>query len=270
MMEKILTEIQKLGFSQYESKAYLSLLQHSPVTGYELSKRSGVPRSMIYEVINKLIDRGAVYTIPSDPLKYTPVPAKELLKRVRRNLDATFDFLDRSLTSLNQVENVNIISHITGYESVTNELLDIIDEAQQELWLSVWNPQALLLEDNIQKALTRDVKVLSIVFGSPASQLGVTFHHDYMPPDVVQHRIGGKLTIIVRDNEEVIIANFQDQGTSWAVKTHDPALVLIANEFIRHDIMIEAITRQFGPEQLDKLWRNHPDLRYVVEGKRSE
>lgn len=111
-MEKILTEIQKLGFSQYESKAYLSLLQHSPVTGYELSKRSGVPRSMIYEVINKLIDRGAVYTIPSDPLKYTPVPARELLKRVRRNLDATFDFLDSSLASLSQVENVNIISHI--------------------------------------------------------------------------------------------------------------------------------------------------------------
>ncbi len=269
-MEKILTEIQKLGFSQYESKAYLSLLQHSPVTGYELSKRSGVPRSMIYEVINKLIDRGAVNTIPSDPLKYSPVAAKEFLKRVRRNIDATFDFLDQSLSSLEQGGDINVISHIHGYEHVMDELLEIIDGAKRELWLSVWDSQALLLKTNVQEAEKRDVKVLSIVFGSEDSQLGITFHHDYMPPDVVKHRIGGKLTVVTRDKEEVVIANFLDKGASWAVKTHDPALVLVATEFIRHDIMIESITRHFGPEQLDKLWRNHPDLRYVVEGERSE
>jgi sugar-specific transcriptional regulator TrmB len=269
-MEKILAEIQKLGFSQYESKAYIALLQSSPVTGYELSKRSGVPRSMIYEVINKLIDRGAVYTIPSDPFKYSPVPAREFLKRVRRNIDATFDFLEKSLGSLEQVGDVNVISHINGHEPIMDELLSIIDGAKQELWLSVWNPEGLLLAEKVQEAEKRDVKVLSIVFDNGECRLGATFHHDYMPPDVVKHRIGGKLTIAARDKEEVIIANFLDNSNSWAVKTHDPALVLIATEFIRHDIMIETITRHFGPEQLDKLWRNNPDLRYVVEGTRSE
>ena len=69
-MDKIYDAIQKLGFSQYESKAYIALLQNSPVTGYELSKRSGVPRSMIYEVINKLNDKGAIYLSPAEPMKY--------------------------------------------------------------------------------------------------------------------------------------------------------------------------------------------------------
>lgn len=55
-MENIVLEIQKLEFSQYESKTYLSLLQNSPVTGYEPSKRSTVPRSMVYKVINKFIE----------------------------------------------------------------------------------------------------------------------------------------------------------------------------------------------------------------------
>ncbi|MBP2626596.1 MAG: transcriptional regulator, TrmB family [Firmicutes bacterium] len=269
-MEKILAEIQKLGFSQYESKAYIALLQNSAITGYELSKRSGVPRSMIYEVINKLTDRGAIYIIPSDPLKYSPVPVLEFLKRVRRNMDATFDFLDKSLGSLEQGGDVNVISHIDGYEPVMDELLSIIDEAKQELWLSVWNQQALLLASKVEDAEKRDVKVLSIVFGNQDCRLGVTFHHDYMPPDVVKHRIGGNLTIAVRDKDEVIIANFLDHSSSWAVKTHDPALVLVATEFIRHDIMIEAITHHFGAEQLDELWRNNPDLQYVVTGERSE
>jgi len=37
----------KIGFSEYEAKAYVALLRESPVTGYELSMLSGVPRSMI-------------------------------------------------------------------------------------------------------------------------------------------------------------------------------------------------------------------------------
>jgi len=32
-----------LGFSEYEAKAYVALLRENPVTGYQLSKLSGVP-----------------------------------------------------------------------------------------------------------------------------------------------------------------------------------------------------------------------------------
>jgi sugar-specific transcriptional regulator TrmB len=269
-MEKMLSEIQKLGFSQYESKAYVSLLQNSPVTGYELSKRSGIPRSMVYEVINKLIERGAVYVIPSDPIKYLPVPAQEFLKRVRRNMDATFDFLDKSLGSLKQAGNINVISHINGYGPVMDELLSIIDGAREELWLSIWLPQSSILATQVAQAEVRQVKVVSILFGDESCQLGETYHHNYMTADVVKARIGGKLTIAARDKEEVVIANFVDGGNCWAVKTRNPALVLVATEFIRHDVMIEAITRHFGSEQLDDLWRNNADLRYVVEGRRFE
>ena len=269
-MEQILIEIQKIGFSQYESKAYISLLQNSPVTGYELSKRSGVPRSMIYEVINKLIDKGAIYIIPTEPTKYSPVPAQKFLSRIRGNIDNTLDFLETSLRNLEQVREVDVVSHINGYKLVMDEMLSIIEGATRELWLSVWNPQASLLVRNVQEAESRSVKVLSMIFGDESCHLGATFHHDYMTADVVKERIGGKLTTVARDKEEAIIANFVNNEVSWAVKTKDPALVLIATEFIRHDIMIEAITRHFGSQKLDQLWRNNPDLCFVVEGKQSD
>ena len=269
-MEKILAEIQKLGFSPYESKAYLSLLQHSPVTGYELSKRSGVPRSMIYEVINKLVDRGAVQIVPSEPLKYLPVPAREFLNRVRRSMETTLDFLDQSLNSLAQPTEVNMVIRIDGYDKVLDELKSMIERAKQELWLSVWHPQTALLGDWVREAEKRSVRVMSIVYGDADCQLGTTFHHDYMPPEVVQQRTGGKLTIAARDREEVVIANFPVNGACWAVKTHDPVLVLIAMEYIRHDMMLDALIRRYDPEDFPSFWRDHPDLRYVAEGMRSE
>ncbi|MDQ0243386.1 sugar-specific transcriptional regulator TrmB [Bacillus fengqiuensis] len=268
MSEELYPHLQKLGFSQYESKAYVTLLQHSPVTGYEVSKRSGVPRSMIYEVLGKLIDKGATYIVPSDPVKYAPVPAKDMLARMQKSFSETVHYLETTLQSLECKPDIDVIVHIDGHDQVLQEMLHIMKEAKKELWLSVWEPQVPLLKRSAEEAVNRDIPVFSIVFGADNETLGHTFHHNYMPPEVVQERIGGHLTIAARDGEEVVIANFTDDAMPWAVKTKNPALVLVATEYIRHDIMIEEITREFGAEKLDILWRSRPDLYQVVTGKR--
>ena len=46
----IMNNMKQLGFSEYECKAYLKLLEIFPLTGYTLSKNLGVPRSRIYVI----------------------------------------------------------------------------------------------------------------------------------------------------------------------------------------------------------------------------
>ncbi|AMA72967.1 MULTISPECIES: TrmB family transcriptional regulator [Aneurinibacillus] len=267
-MEEIFKELQKFGFSLYECKAYVSLLKVHPVTGYEISKRSGVPRSMIYEVLGKLMDKGAVHLVPSEPVKYSPVPADKLIDRLRKQFDRSFSYLEKKLTMLQQEREMDVIWHIRSDELVLNEMTEMIGRAEKELWLSVWEPQVPMIQEAVERHLREGVHVFSVLFGAPDIKIGATFHHDYMTPEVVKERTNGHLTIVARDGQEVLIANFSDESTSWAVKTHDPVLVLVATEYIRHDIMIEEITAEFGSERLDALWRNNPDLVYVVRGKR--
>ncbi|MFM1652442.1 TrmB family transcriptional regulator [Brevibacillus sp. B_LB10_24] len=267
-MENIYKELQKLGFSQYECKAYVGLLKHSPVTGYEISKRTGVPRSMIYEVLGKLLDKGAVYTVPSEPVKYSPVPAAELIDRLRKSFAQSFDFLEKSLAALEGERETDVIWHIRSDEQVLAEMLELVGSTREELWLSVWEQQVPSIQAAVERRIRDGIHVFSILFGAPETQLGYTCHHNYMTPDVVRDRMGGCLTIAARDGEEVLIANFSQKTTAWAVKTKDPALVLVATEYIRHDIMISEVTRRLGPEKLDALWRNQRDLYHVVTGKR--
>ncbi len=261
-------ELQKLGFSQYECKAYIGLLKHYPATGYEISKQTGVPRSMIYEVLGKLMDKGAVHLVPSEPVKYVPVSATELMNRMRKDFEKSFDFLDRNLNCLEQERQVDVISHIRTDKQILKEISNIIERAEEELWISVWEQQVTELESLIHKKEQDGVHVFSILFGAPQTKIGTTFHHNYMTPDVVKERMGGQLTVVARDGKEVLIANFSNHSTSWAVTTYDPALVLVATEYIRHDIMVEEITQEFGPEKLDVLWRGNADLVHVVTGKR--
>ncbi|WII39898.1 TrmB family transcriptional regulator [Paenibacillus thiaminolyticus] len=267
-MEDVFKELQKLGFSPYECKAYIGLLKVHPITGYEISKRSGVPRSMIYEVLGKLMDKGAVHLVPSDPVKYSPVPSRELIDRLRNQFEQSFSFLEQKLSLLQRERDMDVIWHIRSDELVLNEMADMIGRAEDELWLSVWDPQVPVIQEAVETHLREGVQVFSVLFGAPEARIGTTFHHDYMPPEVVKDRAGGRLTIVSRDGEEVLIANFSGDAASWAVRTHDPVLVLVATEYIRHDIMIEEITAVFGAEKLDALWRNHPALYHVVTGQR--
>ncbi|MCM3118726.1 TrmB family transcriptional regulator [Neobacillus sp. MER 74] len=269
-MEEIVKELQKLGFSQYECKAYINLLINSPVTGYEVSKRSGVPRSMIYEVLGKLLDKGAIYTVPSEPVKYVPLPAEELIRRLRKSFEDSFDFLEKNLKTLENERETDVIWRVNSDEHVMAEIVNMIEKAHHEIWLSIWNPQASFIKEEIEKRTNEGIKVFSMLFSEPETKLGVTYHHDFMAPKIAEKRMGGRLTIVARDMEEVLIANFAPNTAAWAVKTKDPALVLVAIEYIRHDIAYGELTKQIGTDKVKSYWRNDPDLYYVVTGKRFE
>src|SRR5688572_15290864 len=50
----LLQDLQALGFSDYEARAYMVLLTASPATGYEVSKLASLPRANAYTVLESL------------------------------------------------------------------------------------------------------------------------------------------------------------------------------------------------------------------------
>ncbi len=72
-MDNIINELQNIGFTKYESQIYISLLKESPLTGYEISKLSGVPQSKVYENITKLLNNNIIINVGTDPIKYIPI-----------------------------------------------------------------------------------------------------------------------------------------------------------------------------------------------------
>jgi len=52
--------LQKVGFTQNEVKAYLTLLKIGKVTSYKLVKEAGISSGKVYETLDKLIERGLI------------------------------------------------------------------------------------------------------------------------------------------------------------------------------------------------------------------
>ena len=69
-----MASLRDLGLSEYEERAYRSLLETGPTTAKELSRTSDVPMGRIYDVLNSLETHNLVRSqAASRPKKYVAV-----------------------------------------------------------------------------------------------------------------------------------------------------------------------------------------------------
>lgn len=94
--------LQQVGFSKYEAEAYAALLAADSLTGYELGKRSAVPLSRSYEILERLVQRGLALSQPGDPPRYRAEAPAALLARLRAEHTATLTALEAALTALTE------------------------------------------------------------------------------------------------------------------------------------------------------------------------
>ena len=85
--------LEKLGFSSNEAKVYGTLIKHKVLNGYEIAKLSGVARSLVYEVINRLVAKGAVIRIDGEPNFYKPLEYQDLIRSIH-NLAERYSITD--------------------------------------------------------------------------------------------------------------------------------------------------------------------------------
>jgi len=75
-MDQIIALLQPLGLTQYEARAFVTLVHRGLSTAYQVSKGAGIPRARIYDVLDGLVNQGLVMSIPTadDTKTYRAVP----------------------------------------------------------------------------------------------------------------------------------------------------------------------------------------------------
>lgn len=238
-------QLMELGFSAYEAKAYLALLRKSPVTGYQLSKISGVPRSMIYEVLGKLVARGAAMTLRKEGgVEYAPVPADEFLDTVHREHEERVNALKGALTHLAAAPNLEYVWNIEGYENILAKAEVMIRQAQEIIYLSPVPEVFVELEPALREALARGVRVVMYTASDlelPGAQVIVS-----LPSEEAASRMEGLGLILVVDEREVLISEWLTGVPARASWTGNPLFVFIAEHHLRTDPYLPQILACLG------------------------
>ncbi len=246
-------QLMALGFSEYEAKAYVALLQENPVTGYQLSKISNVPRSMIYEVVGKLIARGAVMSLRQEGVvRYAPIPPEEFLDQLHREYEALIAALRQDLSSLAVAPDLEYVWNIEGRENILAKAEEMIRQAEQEIYLSLTPATFLEVRPALLEAIRKGVRV--VVYSPrpidlPGGQVVVA-----PVSEEAQERVEGFWLILVIDEKEVLIGEQLGALQARASWTCSPLLVFIAEHHLRTDPYLPQILVCLG-ERAEEIIR---------------
>ena len=65
--------LREMGLSEYESRAYLAVLQSGMTTAKEISEAADIPQSRVYDILDGLETKGFVTVQPGRPKKFGPI-----------------------------------------------------------------------------------------------------------------------------------------------------------------------------------------------------
>jgi len=78
---------EELGLTPYESRAYMALLLHGPLSPRGVNQKSGIPRPRTYDVLNSLVGKGLLMEQPGRPRMYAAVDPRVGLEKMMMELE---------------------------------------------------------------------------------------------------------------------------------------------------------------------------------------
>ena len=145
--DKTKKSLENIGLTSYEIRSYTTLLKEGEINASEISEKSGVPYSKIYEVLGTLEEKGWIGSDDSRPTKYfakSPTTALETTKQSAEN-----EFLkNRSvilteLTSLYEKSGTSEkpdIWVISGAMNIVAKIMELVENCRSEVLIAI--PQA--------------------------------------------------------------------------------------------------------------------------------
>ena len=245
-LQNILNDMKKLGFSEYECKAYLALLETYPQNGYSLSKRSGIPRSRIYEVLKQLVGKQVVFEQAGEKSsQYYPVPPDTLLEQLKSDYRNLFSNLSRHTRRIYRAqEKEERLVVIQGRRNIIDFLKKRIDSAQKRIAVSIWEEEICELYPELDRALERGVLLRGIYFGTCCR------YTELVPHRRIQRYMAEKkeryisITMDGIHTLSGIVSRGENSRVTW---TQDEGFIEISEDYIAHDLLVNLYSASLSP-----------------------
>jgi HTH-type transcriptional regulator, sugar sensing transcriptional regulator len=225
--------LRDFAFSKYESSCYLALLTTHPANGSQLSKISGIARSRIYDVLRNLANKKVVFEIEKG--RYVPLPFEELKKRLRSQFESNLKILDDQLEAMAGQTHFEYLLTLNGVDDVLSKAVDLIESANQELYMRLFPETWERLRESVEKAVKRGVVIRFIAMGPMDLNYDIQiFHPDF---EHLKEKLGGNSLDIIADKTEALTGIFKTDNVHQSpfIWTRNHWFVIANRDSLRHD-----------------------------------
>jgi len=260
-MKTAIFKLTHLGLSEYEAKAYTALLRENPLTAYEIAKNSGIPSSKIYEVVKRLESRHMVQSIHGERSRmFIPTSPDEFIENFRASIEDNLHTVKTELKDFKVGIDTSYTWHIKDYDGLILKAKRMLDTSQQTVLLSIWPAEIEVLAKSLSNAEDRGVKIAIVHYGATNMKSGQLYRHPV--EDTIYAQKGVRGFNLVADSKEVLMGKIKGKDTE-AIWSMNEGFVVMAEDYIRHDIYVMKIVGRFDPLLKEKFGRRYEKLRDV-------
>ena len=240
--DSLIETLQQLGFTQYEAQCYLGLLRQHPLNGSQLSMVCGVPRSMVYQTLNRLEEKAAVVRLSGkegEPQQYEPVAPKLVIAHLSAQFQATCEQVEYELNTLAKTPAEEVVLNIVGTDDILRRTAILVRQAQQRLSLMGGSLELAALEPDLKAAVTRGVSARIVSIGvapAVAGQVVAFLGENVSAPT--------RFLMIIADSAPALIATFPPEAKATAVLTNNQILARLLTAFLNTEYYLARLSNQ--------------------------
>lgn len=237
-------QLQALGFTEYEARAYVTLLQQGELSGYAWARESGIPRANIYAVAEKLVERGAVQRVQvRKGVAWAPVPVDTLLGGIHEQHRHAMGKARQSLAELGRAQEPRVVVNLRDDEMMV-QAHQLIESARQTLLVAIQPAEASRLAEPLRAARERGVAITTLCLEAceqPCGGCQGDLHRFQMCPCD-----GSRWLVLSVDDEQALLGQFQGPATAEGLVTGQRLVVELATAYIRQSLALATLDNELA------------------------
>ncbi|KNY27450.1 transcriptional regulator, TrmB family [Pseudobacteroides cellulosolvens ATCC 35603 = DSM 2933] len=228
-MMNLIECLMKTGLTRHESELYVALSREGELTGYEAAKVTGIPRANAYQALAALVEKGGAFLVEGSVPRYTSVTVDEYCKNVLRHMEEVVEIIKKECPQRRKPYEPYIT--ITGFKHILDKIKNIIDEAQERVYISMSDTEFTYITDEIQNALKRGVRVVAIASGKLDIK-GAIIHYTAKAPGQIR---------IIADSANVLTGSISESEQDTCLYSKNKPLVELIKDSLKNEIKLSEL-----------------------------
>ncbi len=227
----MIESLMKLQLTRQEATLYATLVAEGSLTGYEVSKITGISRSNTYTALAGLVDKGAATMTEGTATRYNAVEIDELCDNRLHEIISIKRFLLEHLKRRTESDEGYVT--IRGEKNILDKMRHIIKQAHERIYISL--SQAILREvlEDLKEAIFRNIKVV-IITNPPFELKGATLHFSEKEQEQIR---------LIADSSVVLTGDIADKAQSTCLFSKKKNLVDLFKEALKNEIRLIELTK---------------------------
>lgn len=230
-----LQALQELGFTEYEARAYVALIEGGELNGYALAKATGIPRANIYAVADKLVQRGAARRAERNSgVTFVATAPTQLLRSIEVGQLQVMRAAQDGLARLSRSHPATTVLNLRGDE-VLASARQLVDACEKSLLIALQPGEAATLAAPLRQARERGVVITTLCLEGCRNECGGC------AGSIHRYRLAkagdARWLLLVCDGHAALLGHIVPENVT-GVLTEQVLVVELANAYIRQSITL--------------------------------